>query len=57
MIKINRHTLDNGLELVHFEDKSTQMVANYMPAEVTMEPVSVAPIEMTAVTYRSLVER
>ena len=27
MIKINRHTLDNGLEMIHFEDKSTQMVA------------------------------
>lgn len=27
MIKINKHILDNGLELVHFEDKSTMMVA------------------------------
>lgn len=27
MFKINRHTLDNGLRLVHYEDASTQMVA------------------------------
>ena len=27
MFKINRHTLDNGLLLVHYEDASTQMVA------------------------------
>ena len=27
MIEINRHTLDNGLRIVHSEDKNTQMVA------------------------------
>ena len=27
MITINRHTLDNGLRIVHSEDKNTQMVA------------------------------
>lgn len=27
MFKINRHALDNGLRLVHYEDTSTQMVA------------------------------
>lgn len=27
MIKVNRHTLDNGLRVVHSEDLSTQMVA------------------------------
>lgn len=27
MIRVNRHTLDNGLRLVHEEDDSTQMVA------------------------------
>ncbi len=27
MFKINRHTLDNGLRLMHYEDASTQMVA------------------------------
>ena len=27
MIKVNRHTLENGLRIVHSEDRSTQMVA------------------------------
>ena len=27
MIEVNHHTLDNGLRIVHHEDKSTQMVA------------------------------
>ena len=27
MIEVSRHTLDNGLRIVHHEDKSTQMVA------------------------------
>ena len=27
MIQVNRHTLDNGLRIVHSEDKNTQMVA------------------------------
>ncbi len=27
MIKVNKHTLDNGLRLVHQEDRTTQMVA------------------------------
>ena len=27
MIKVNHHTLDNGLRIVHNEDNSTQMVA------------------------------
>ncbi|MFA6873706.1 MAG: insulinase family protein, partial [Bacteroidaceae bacterium] len=27
MIKVNRYTLENGLQLVHCEDRSTQMVA------------------------------
>ena len=27
MITVNRHTLANGLRLVHHEDKDTQMVA------------------------------
>ncbi len=27
MIQVNRHTLDNGLRIVHHEDRSTQMVA------------------------------
>ena len=27
MIQVNHHTLDNGLRIVHYEDKSTQMVA------------------------------
>ena len=27
MIQVNRHTLDNGLRIVHNEDKNTQMVA------------------------------
>lgn len=27
MIQVNHHTLENGLRIVHYEDKSTQMVA------------------------------
>ena len=27
MITVNRHTLDNGLRIVHSEDLNTQMVA------------------------------
>lgn len=27
MINVNRHTLANGLRIVHHEDKSTQMTA------------------------------